>query len=124
MRAGKAGAIASGKNGGIAGAAMIVDNDAVLRGQSRGLGQSVVWNGADADDDQIGCNDCSRPGFDREPAIRQVAQADNGGAEPDLDLVRAVARVHESGRLLVADTRKEARGNLDYRGAHAEFRGR
>src|SRR5438874_3402157 len=118
---GKTGAVASGKNGRIDRAGMVVNEDSVLRGQFRGLGQSVVRSGADADDDQIRRNRLARARFNYQPPFRQVAQIANGRAEPDVDTVGAVARFHQRRRLRVADAGKDARGDLDHCGGNAEF---
>ena len=121
MRTGKAGAVAGGEDQGIIGAAVVVDDDAVLCGEPGRSREPVVGRDADPDHDEIGRDGVAGLGFDREPAVRQLAQRRDRGAGADVDAAGAMARVDEGGGLLVADARENARRDLDHRGLDAEL---
>ena len=72
---------------------MVVDDDAVLRGEARRLRQPIVGRGADPDHDEIGRERVAGFGLDREPAVGQIAQRTRRGADADIDAARAVAPV-------------------------------
>src|SRR5262249_2294154 len=96
-RSGKARAVAGREYRGIPGASMVLDHDAVLRGETRGLRQPIVGCDAGADHDEVGRDVVAAAGVDTEPAIRQFAQRGDDGADADMDAADAVALVNQLG---------------------------
>ena len=125
VRSGKARAVAGREDRRIGRAAVVVHDDAVLRGEARGLRQPIVGRGADPDHDEIGREQCRR--FGRRPrAARPADRAAPTRAVPTrMSTPRARWRsCDERGGLLVADARQDARRDLDHGGLDAELGGR
>src|ERR1700730_15026394 len=97
VRSGKERTVAGPEDRHIAGAAMVVDHDAVLRGETRDLRPPLVGRDPGADHDEVGCDGVAAAGVDAEPAIRQFAQRGDGGTDADIDAADAVALVDQLG---------------------------
>src|SRR5262245_28208893 len=88
-RSRKARAVAGREDRRIAGAALTIDNDAVLHGDTGLLRQPIVGRDPGPDDDEIGGNRAAALGIDCQSSVRQLAQGRRRDADPQIDAAHA-----------------------------------
>ena len=90
---------------------MVVDDDAVLHGEARGLRQRVVGHGAGADHDEIGRERVAGLGLDREPPSGSSRSA-RGAVPTRISTPRARWRSWMMAEVSSSQTRARMRGAI------------